>query len=225
MNRTAAPLTDTSAGTILIALNPYTYHPIYTTEHIRKYLRPGNQRLAPHVFQVAAAAHTALTLEGRNQAILISGESGAGKTEATKHCLAFMAEVAGSDSAVETQVLQANPLLESFGNAKTVRNHNSSRFGRWIEIHFDESGAIASARIEQYLLEKSRVVHQASSERSYHVFYMLCESPAGESLGLGHPSSYALSSIPPLATRSASPHLTSLGGTWQVPLPATLWEL
>jgi len=123
-------------------------------------------------------------------AILISGESGAGKTEATKHCLAFMAEVAGSDSAVETQVLQANPLLEGFGNAKTVRNHNSSRFGRWIEIHFDETGAIASARIEQYLLEKSRVVHQASSERSYHMFYMLCESDAGAALGLGHPSTY-----------------------------------
>ena len=166
----------TSAGTILIALNPYEYQNIYTEKHIKEYLHPGNKRLPPHVFQVAAAAHTALTLEYKDQAILISGESGAGKTEATKHCLAFMAEVAGSDSAVETQVLQANPLLEAFGNAKTVRNNNSSRFGRWIEIHFDNSGSIASARIEQYLLEKSRVVHQAVSERSYHIFYMLCES-------------------------------------------------
>ena len=97
-------MTDTSAGTILIALNPYTYQPIYTSKHIKEYLHPGNKRLSPHVFQVAAAAHTALTLECRDQAILISGESGAGKTEATKHCLAFMAEVAGSDSSVETQV-------------------------------------------------------------------------------------------------------------------------
>ena len=114
----------------LLALNPYAHQPIYTEAHIQRYLHPGNKALPPHVFQLAAAAHTALTLERRDQAILISGESGAGKTEATKHCLAFMAEVAGSESAVETQVLQANPLLEAFGNAKTVRNNNSSRFGR-----------------------------------------------------------------------------------------------
>ena len=120
----------TSAGTVLIALNPYAHQPIYTEAHIQRYLHPGNKALPPHVFQLAAAAHTALTLERRDQAILISGESGAGKTEATKHCLAFMAEVAGSESAVETQVRQANPLLEALGNAKTVRNNNSSRFGR-----------------------------------------------------------------------------------------------
>ena len=94
----------TSVGTILIALNPYHYHPIYGPAQIRDYRAPGNRVLPPHVFQVANAAHTALTLEGRDQAILISGESGAGKTEATKHCLSFLAEVAGSDSAVETQV-------------------------------------------------------------------------------------------------------------------------
>ena len=87
-------------------------------------------------------------------------------------------------------MLSATPLLEAFGNAKTVRNNNSSRFGRWIEVHFDASGAIASARIEQYLLEKSRVVHQAANERSYHILYMLCEGDAGEQLGLHHPSAY-----------------------------------
>ena len=180
----------TSVGTILIALNPYKYHPIYTAEHIKRYRHPGSTKLPPHVFQVASAAHTALSLEQRDQAVLISGESGAGKTEATKHVLSFLAEVAGSDSALETQVLQATPLLEAFGNAKTVRNNNSSRFGRWIEVHFDGSGAIASARIEQYLLEKSRVVRQATSERNYHILYMLCESERGAQLGLLHPSAY-----------------------------------
>ena len=154
----------TSVGTILVAINPFAYHPIYTADHVRKYRNPGNVVPPPHIFQIAAAAHTALTLEGTDQAILISGESGAGKTEATKHCLGYLAEVAGSESSIETQVLQANPLLEAFGNAKTVRNNNSSRFGRWLEVHFDASGVIASARIEQYLLEKSRVVFQAPEE-------------------------------------------------------------
>ena len=139
----------------MIALNPYKYLPLYSPERMREYRHPGNSRLPPHVFQVAAAAHTALALEGVDQAILISGESGAGKTEATKHCLSFLAEIAGSDNAIETQVLNATPLLEAFGNAKTQRNNNSSRFGRWIEIHFGPSGTISSGRIEQYLLEKS----------------------------------------------------------------------
>jgi myosin heavy subunit len=121
---------------------------------------------------------------GCAQAILISGESGAGKTEATKHCLSFLAEMAGSATAVEGQVLQANPILEAFGNAKTLRNNNSSRFGKWIEVHFGSSGAIASARIQQYLLEKGRVPHPAQGERSYHVFYQLCSGEYDKGLGL-----------------------------------------
>lgn len=112
----------------------------------------------PHLTLYAC---TALTLSAANQAVLISGESGAGKTEATKHCLAFLAEMAGSENAVEGQVLQANPILEAFGNAKTLRNNNSSRFGKWIELHFATSGAIASAKIDQYLLEKARVPRAA----------------------------------------------------------------
>ena len=121
---------------------------------------------------------------GCAQAILISGESGAGKTEATKHCLSFLAEMAGSANAVEGQVLQANPILEAFGNAKTLRNNNSSRFGKWVEVHFESSGAIASARVQQYLLEKGRVPHPAQGERSYHVFYQLCSGEYEQSLGM-----------------------------------------
>jgi len=110
----------------------------------------------------------------KNQSILISGESGAGKTEATKQCLAFFAEVAGSESNVEQKIVQANPILEAFGNAKTLRNNNSSRFGKYMEIHFDKFGKIVGARTENYLLEKSRVVTQTPGERNYHIFYQLC---------------------------------------------------
>jgi len=131
-----------------------------------------------------------MSLDGANQAVLISGESGAGKTEATKHCLAFLAEMAGSENAVEGQVLQANPILEAFGNAKTLRNNNSSRFGKWIELHFATSGAIASAKIDQYLLEKARVPRAAQGERSYHIFYQVCSGLYDQSFGLKHAGQY-----------------------------------
>ena len=120
----------------------------------------------------------------RNQSILISGESGAGKTEATKQCLAFFAEVAGSESGVEQKIIEANPILEAFGNAKTGRNNNSSRFGKFMEIHFDKLGHIIGARTENYLLEKSRVVFQTEGERTYHAFYMMCVGHKAKELGL-----------------------------------------
>ena len=120
----------------------------------------------------------------KHQSILISGESGAGKTEATKQCLAFFAEVAGSESGVEQKIIEANPILEAFGNAKTGRNNNSSRFGKFMEIHFDKLGHIIGARTENYLLEKSRVVFQTEGERTYHVFYMMCVGGKAAELGL-----------------------------------------
>ena len=120
----------------------------------------------------------------KHQSILISGESGAGKTEATKQCLAFFAEVAGSESGVEQKIIEANPILEAFGNAKTGRNNNSSRFGKFMEIHFDKLGHIIGARTENYLLEKSRVVFQTEGERTYHVFYMMCVGGKAAELGM-----------------------------------------
>ena len=180
----------TAVGSILVAVNPFKYYDLYAPELMHLYHRPGNRQLKPHVFQIAAAAHKTLTLEQQNAAILISGESGTGKTEATKHCLSFLAEVAGSESNVESQVLQANPLMEAFGNAKTLRNNNSSRFGKWIEIRFDSAGSIASARIDEYLLEKSRVPFQQKGERNYHIFYQLIDSMYCAPLQLQTASTY-----------------------------------
>eukprot|EP01094_Clydonella_sp_ATCC50884_P015120 TRINITY_DN2569_c0_g1_i1.p1 TRINITY_DN2569_c0_g1~~TRINITY_DN2569_c0_g1_i1.p1 ORF type:complete len:1924 (-),score=743.67 TRINITY_DN2569_c0_g1_i1:162-5840(-) len=164
----------TNIGTILVSVNPFQRLPLYTPSMIDKYFHSGgNRRLPPHVFAIADNAYKAMVYDHKNQSILISGESGAGKTEATKQCLSFFAEVAGSENGVEERVIQANPILEAFGNAKTVRNNNSSRFGKYMEIHFNKRGKIVGARTENYLLEKSRVVFQAEGERTYHIFYQL----------------------------------------------------
>ncbi|KAJ4792755.1 myosin [Rhynchospora pubera] len=186
----------TYTGTILIAVNPFTKLPHLYNEYMMeqyKGVRLGD--LSPHVFAVADASYRAMMNETRSQSILVSGESGAGKTETTKLIMQYLTFVGGraaiDDRSVEQQVLESNPLLEAFGNAKTVRNDNSSRFGKFVEIQFDASGRISGAAIRTYLLERSRVVQITDPERNFHCFYQLCASEEyAEKYKLGHPSSF-----------------------------------
>lgn len=172
---------------ILISVNPYQNIPgLYSVERQREYRQAGgkvsNGGPPVHLYSVADAAFQTMLHDKVNQSIIISGESGAGKTEATKRMLAYLAEmqrsgqsgVDGDRRTVEQQVLDANPVLEAFGNAKTVRNDNSSRFGKFVEVEFDSSGKLLSAQISNYLLEKCRIVTQQPEERNYHIFYQVC---------------------------------------------------
>ena len=167
----------TNVGNILISLNPFKdLDYLYTMEVVLQYHRwkLGDLELPPHIYQIADRAYKGVKDDMKAQAIIISGESGAGKTVATKKCLQYFAEVAGSGSGMSDKILSANPILEAFGNAKTVRNNNSSRFGKWIEIYFSGSMAqISGAKITSYLLEKPRLVRQGATERNYHVFYQI----------------------------------------------------
>jgi myosin heavy subunit len=170
----------TLVGSILIALNPYKSIDMYGTPMIDKiYQRVAqNEDPLPHVFSIAAIAVQNMKQDRKDQAVLISGESGAGKTEATKKILQFISAVCASTGSraginIENQILDSNPLLESFGNAKTIRNNNSSRFGKYMEVNFDKKNHIKGCNITAYLLEKSRVVRPGPNERNYHVFYML----------------------------------------------------
>eukprot|EP00462_Mataza_sp_D1_P024235 CAMPEP_0175127448 /NCGR_PEP_ID=MMETSP0087-20121206/4390_1 /TAXON_ID=136419 /ORGANISM="Unknown Unknown, Strain D1" /LENGTH=1428 /DNA_ID=CAMNT_0016409423 /DNA_START=43 /DNA_END=4329 /DNA_ORIENTATION=+ len=164
----------TNVGTICISVNPYQMLPIYGRDMIEKYMFRGTEERPPHVFNIAHNAFKGMKEFNVNQSIIISGESGAGKTEATKQCLNYIAAIAGSVGGVEKKVLQANPILEAFGNAKTIRNDNSSRFGKYMELFFEpEDGRICGASTTNYLLEKIRVVQQAGNERNYHIFYQI----------------------------------------------------
>lgn len=163
----------TNIGTILISANPYKRLPLYTPTVIETYKTRGNRKVPPHVFTLADDAFASMRDHSTGQSIVISGESGAGKTECTKQALQYIAEVAGSSSNVEQRILLANPILEAFGNAKTVRNNNSSRFGKYVEIFFDGRAQICGAANINYLLEKVRVVYQMKNERNYHAFYQM----------------------------------------------------
>uniref|UniRef100_A0A8C0J2G7 Myosin VIIB n=1 Tax=Chelonoidis abingdonii TaxID=106734 RepID=A0A8C0J2G7_CHEAB len=163
----------TYTGSILVAVNPYQILPLYTVEQIQLYSNKRIGELPPHVFAIADNCYFNMKRNKRDQCCVISGESGAGKTESTKLILQFLAAISGQHSWIEQQILEANPILEAFGNAKTIRNDNSSRFGKYIDIHFNRSSVIEGARIEQFLLEKSRVCRQAPEERNYHIFYCM----------------------------------------------------
>ncbi|KAH9297946.1 hypothetical protein KI387_029628, partial [Taxus chinensis] len=187
----------TYTGNILIAINPFTRLPhLYDTHMMQQYKGATFGELNPHVFAVADAAYRAMINEGKSNSILVSGESGAGKTETTKMLMRYLAFMGGRAATegrtVEQQVLESNPVLEAFGNAKTVRNNNSSRFGKFVELQFDKSGRISGAAIRTYLLERSRVCQVSDPERNYHCFYLLCAAPPQdiEKYKLSDPTSF-----------------------------------
>ncbi|XP_051512450.1 unconventional myosin-VIIa isoform X1 [Myxocyprinus asiaticus] len=188
----------TYTGSILVTVNPYKLLPIYTADQIRLYTNKKIGELPPHIFAIADNCYFNMQRNNKDQCCIISGESGAGKTESTKLILQFLAAISGQHSWIEQQVLEANPILEAFGNAKTIRNDNSSRFGKYIDIHFNKRGAIEGAKIEQYLLEKSRVCRQARDERNYHIFYCMLKGMTPDQkkkLGLGKATDYTYLTI------------------------------
>ncbi|XP_047524100.1 unconventional myosin-Va isoform X1 [Pieris napi] len=170
----------TYCGIVLVAINPYYDLPIYGDETIMAYRGQSMGDLDPHIFAVSEEAYTKLERERRDQSIIVSGESGAGKTVSAKYAMRYFAAVGGnaSETQVERKVLASSPIMEAIGNAKTTRNDNSSRFGKFIEIHFDSLYRITGASMRTYLLEKSRVVYQSAGERNYHIFYQLCAAAA-----------------------------------------------
>ncbi|XP_053090908.1 myosin-10 isoform X2 [Pangasianodon hypophthalmus] len=193
----------TYSGLFCVVINPYKNLPIYTESIVEMYRGKKRHEMPPHIYAISEAAYRSMLQDREDQSILCTGESGAGKTENTKKVIQYLAHVASShkggtlgrskDSTLqmdgtrslgrgsstvnrgelERQLLQANPILEAFGNAKTVKNDNSSRFGKFIRINFDVAGYIVGANIETYLLEKSRAIRQAKDERTFHIFYQL----------------------------------------------------
>ncbi|KAK6265916.1 hypothetical protein QUC31_016753 [Theobroma cacao] len=188
----------TYTGNILIAVNPFRRLPhLYDNHMMEQYKGAALGELSPHPFAVADSAYRQMINEGISQSILVSGESGAGKTESTKMLMRYLAYMGGrankeGERSVEQKVLESNPVLEAFGNAKTVRNNNSSRFGKFVELQFDQRGRISGAAIRTYLLERSRVCQVSDPERNYHCFYMLCAAPPEdvEKYQLGNPRTF-----------------------------------
>ncbi|KAM9638442.1 myosin-3-like isoform 3-T3 [Morphnus guianensis] len=183
----------TYSGLFCVTVNPYKWLPVYNPEVVLAYRGKKRQEAPPHIFSISDNAYQFMLTDRENQSILITGESGAGKTVNTKRVIQYFATIAASGDlakkkeswmkgTLEDQIISANPLLEAFGNAKTVRNDNSSRFGKFIRIHFGTSGKLASGDIETYLLEKSRVTFQLKAERSYHIFYQILSNKKPELL-------------------------------------------
>jgi len=177
--RYKAQLIYTYSGLFCIAINPYKRFPIYTLRTMELYVGKRRTECWPHIFAIAEGAYQGMSNSGINQSILITGESGAGKTENTKKVIAYFATICSSgkrkegEASLEDKIVQTNPVLEAWGNAKTVRNDNSSRFGKFIRIHFNQAGKLSGADMVVYLLEKSRLTYQQPLERCYHAFYNL----------------------------------------------------
>merc|ERR1719433_2082810 len=180
--RFQAKLIYTYSGLFCIVVNPYKRFPIYTGTVVKMYLGKRRNEVPPHLWAITETAYRNMLTNGKDQSMLITGESGAGKTENTKKVISYLAAVAApkkkdgvKKAALEDQIVATNPILESYGNAKTSRNDNSSRFGKFIRIHFTQAGKLCGCDIESYLLEKSRITQQQEVERSYHIFYQLLQ--------------------------------------------------
>ncbi|KAL8700696.1 MAG: hypothetical protein Q9224_000844 [Gallowayella concinna] len=191
----------TYIGHVLVSVNPFRDLGIYTDQVLDSYRGKNRLETPPHVFAVAESAYYNMNAYKENQCVIISGESGAGKTEAAKRIMQYIASVSGgSDSSIQQikdMVLATNPLLESFGNAKTLRNNNSSRFGKYLELQFNAQGEPVGANITNYLLEKSRVVGQITNERNFHIFYQFAKAASSnhrEIFGIQQPQSYTYTS-------------------------------
>ncbi|XP_027875875.1 myosin-7 [Xiphophorus couchianus] len=190
--RYAAWMIYTYSGLFCVTVNPYKWLPVYNQEVVAAYRGKKRSEAPPHIFSISDNAYQYMLADRENQSILITGESGAGKTVNTKRVIQYFASIAAGGvkkdpnakdkGTLEDQIIQANPALEAFGNAKTIRNDNSSRFGKFIRIHFDTRGKLASADIETYLLEKSRVTFQLRAERDYHIFYQILSNKKPEIL-------------------------------------------
>ncbi|XP_045551541.1 myosin-6 [Salmo salar] len=190
--RYAAWMIYTYSGLFCVTVNPYKWLPVYDSEVVSAYRGKKRTEAPPHIFSISDNAYQYMLTDRENQSVLITGESGAGKTVNTKRVIQYFASIAAvsgvkrdpSKGTLEDQIIQANPALEAFGNAKTLRNDNSSRFGKFIRIHFGTSGKLSSADIETYLLEKSRITFQLKAERNYHIFFQILSNQKPELLDL-----------------------------------------
>uniref|UniRef100_A0A6Q2Z007 Myosin-7B n=1 Tax=Esox lucius TaxID=8010 RepID=A0A6Q2Z007_ESOLU len=214
--RYAAWMIYTYSGLFCVTVNPYKWLPVYDQSVVNAYRGKKRTEAPPHVFSVSDNAYQYMLSDRENQSVLITGESGAGKTVNTKRVIQYFASIAavsGKKTSIsvhtgtlEDQIIQANPALEAFGNAKTIRNDNSSRFGKFIRIHFGVTGKLASADIETYLLEKSRVTFQLKAERDYHIFYQILSQKKPELLEMllitSNPYDYAFISQGEIAVTS-----------------------
>ncbi|XP_045027352.1 unconventional myosin-If isoform X1 [Daphnia magna] len=187
----------TYIGPVLVSVNPFKTMPYFTDKEIELYQGAASYENQPHIYALADNMYRNMLIDAENQCVIISGESGAGKTVAAKYIMNYIARVSGGGDRVrhlKDVILESNPLLEAFGNAKSVRNNNSSRFGKYVEIQFSTGGQPVGGKISNFLLEKSRVVMRSRQERSFHIFYQLCagaDSRMEEQLGLATPENYA----------------------------------
>uniref|UniRef100_A0A1I7TQA3 Myosin motor domain-containing protein n=1 Tax=Caenorhabditis tropicalis TaxID=1561998 RepID=A0A1I7TQA3_9PELO len=186
------PRKSSYVANILISINPYqTIDGFYSTSKIKEYRGKSLGQKEPHIYAIADKSYREMKRNRKSQSIIVSGESGAGKTESQKAVLRYLCENWGAEAGpIQQRLLETNPILEAFGNAKTLRNNNSSRFGKFVQIHFANNGTVSGGFVSHYLLETSRICRQSSGERNYHIFYQLIAGSSPELfkyLSLGQP--------------------------------------